>query len=339
MENNQSKVGAELVTSREHRRFFAPPKTISEQASALLARGPSSLMQDEYPKLEDHEGWRGYVSRINSRLLDFYASIPTDTDVRVARKNYGGVTVYEAALSAGRAHHEQVVIFLHGGGLVLGGGEVVGKSSALEASGSRRRTIGVDYRNPPDHPYPAALDDCVTVYRVLLADVPASKIVITGRSGGGNLALAMTQRLLAQGIEPPAGVALFSPEADLTESGDTFAVLRDIDVLVPRGLRELSEVYASGRNLAEPELSPLFGAFAPIFPPTFIQSGTRDIFLSNSVMLHRALRRAGVDAELHVWEAMPHGGFGGNTPEDSEVVEEYRKYLQKIFSRQSPRAT
>ena len=63
------------------------------------------------------------------------------------------------------------------------------------------------------------------------------------------------------------------------------------------------------------------------FPPTLIQSGTRDLFLSNAVRMHRALRAAGVEAELHVWEAMPHGDFGGFTPEDNELWAELRRFL------------
>lgn len=91
------------------------------------------------------------------------------------------------------------------------------------------------------------------------------------------------------------------------------------------GLRK-NELDAGGADLSHPYLSPLFGDLRG-FPPTYLQSGTRDLFLSNGVRMHRALRRAGVDAELHIFEAMPHGGFQGNTPEDLELASEVSRFV------------
>jgi acetyl esterase/lipase len=87
-------------------------------------------------------------------------------------------------------------------------------------------------------------------------------------------------------------------------------------------------LYAAGHDLADPYVSPLFGDFTKGFPPTFIQSGTRDLFLSNSVRIHRKLRDAAVDAELHIWEALPHAFFGG-APEDLELHVEFRRFLAR----------
>ena len=85
-------------------------------------------------------------------------------------------------------------------------------------------------------------------------------------------------------------------------------------------------LYAAGRDLTDPYVSPLFGDFSKGFPPTLLASGTRDLFLSNTVRMHRKLRAAGVAAELHVFEAMPHGGFGG-APEDRELAREVRRFV------------
>jgi acetyl esterase/lipase len=87
-------------------------------------------------------------------------------------------------------------------------------------------------------------------------------------------------------------------------------------------------LYANGHDLAHPYISPLF-ADVTGWPTTFIQAGTRDLFLSNAVRMHRKLRSAGVDAELHVFEAMPHGGFGG-APEDLEMAAERRRFLDRV---------
>jgi acetyl esterase/lipase len=120
---------------------------------------------------------------------------------------------------------------------------------------------------------------------------------------------------------------LITPELDLTESGDSFQTNRDIDIVLKKGLAECNALYAHGADLAHPYLSPLFGDFAKGYPPTFIQAGTRDLFLSNAVRMHRALRRVSVEAELHIFEAMPHGGFGGTTPEDRELHQERARFL------------
>ena len=95
---------------------------------------------------------------------------------------------------------------------------------------------------------------------------------------------------------------------------------------MPRSLAAPNELYAGGADLADPYVSPLFGDLAPPWPPTLLQAGTRDLFLSNAVRMHRRLRAAGVDAELHIFEAMPHGGFFG-APEDREIDAEIQRFV------------
>ena len=202
--------------------------------------------------------------------------------------------------------------------------------STIAAHRAGLATWAVDYRTPPDHPYPAPLDDCLTVYRALLARVGAERIVVGGASAGGNLAAAMLLRARAEHLPLPAALVLVSPEADLTESGDTFATNVGVDYVLVDGLASSIVLYAAGRDLTDPLLSPLFGDLVG-FPPSLLQSGTRDLFLSNTVRMHRRLRDAGVDAELHVWEAMPHGGFFG-APEDAEIGAELRRFVRRHLS-------
>jgi monoterpene epsilon-lactone hydrolase len=129
-----------------------------------------------------------------------------------------------------------------------------------------------------------------------------------------------------EGLPMPAALVLLSPEADLTESGDSFATNLGIDTVLTSSLAPSIAQYADGHDLTHPYLSPLFGDYTGPFPPTLLQTGTRDLFLSNTVRLHRKLRDSGVDAELHVFEAMPHGGFFG-APEDAEIGVEVRRFI------------
>ena len=154
--------------------------------------------------------------------------------------------------------------------------------------------------------------------------------MVSGASAGGNLAAALCLRARDEGLPLPAGLVLVSPEADLTESGDTFATNLGIDHTLG-SLMEANLLYAAGHDLTDPYLSPLFADFAGEWPPTILTSGTRDLYLSNTVRLHRRLRAAGHAADLHVWEAMAHAGFMG-APEDLELVAELRRFVDACLA-------
>ncbi len=134
------------------------------------------------------------------------------------------------------------------------------------------------------------------------------------------------------GVEPLVRGEVWSPWSDLTETGDSYQANEWIDnVLVSyKGyLGRAALLYAHGRNLRDPELSPIYGNVVG-FPPAILIAGTRDLFLSNAVRMHRKLRSAGLRAELHVWEGMPHAGFGGAAPEDHEVSRELQAFIASL---------
>jgi monoterpene epsilon-lactone hydrolase len=123
-------------------------------------------------------------------------------------------------------------------------------------------------------------------------------------------------------------VVLMTPGSDLTEAGDSHQTNLGLDPLIPGTARQSFLLYAGGRDLRHPYLSPLNGDFTKGFPPTILTTGTRDMLLSDTVLLHRALRRAGIPAELHVTEAAGHGGFLGRAPEDQEILGEVRRFAE-----------
>jgi epsilon-lactone hydrolase len=310
-------------------RVIPPPKSISPQAQKFLAT-PSPLPMSDDPPAHEKEAWRKRIARFNAALEPMADLMLKSAPATVETKTIAGVTVYAGTpnsmpeRSRGKAR-----IDLHGGGMVMLAGKFAMAGAAMVAARAGCVAYSVDYRVPPDHPYPAALDDVVAVYRELLKSYKPGDLVISGSSGGGNLAAAAALKIRDLGIPLPAGLVLLTPEVDLTESGDTFETNRHIDVVLKGGLPEMIKLYADGHDLKDPYLSPLFGDFSKGYPPTFIQTGTRDVFLSNSVRMHRALLRAGIEVELHVWEAMPHGGFGGPTPEDAELQAEVNRFIQK----------
>lgn len=302
------------------------PQSVSEQARAFLATPPPA--RPPYPAHDDTDGWARHVRDAEAELAPRLAGLDTGVDLGLV--TLGGVPTWHAHVpsDAGEpAGDGTVYLDIHGGALVIGGGEVCRLMAAAMAHATGEDVWSVDYRMPPSHPYPAGLDDCCAVYRALLDVRPPEQIVVGGISAGANLAAALVVRAMEEGLPVPRGLALMSPELDLTESGDSFATNLWLDPL--GSLMPVNHLYAAGHDLADPHLSPLF-ADVTGFPPTLLTVGTRDLFLSNAVRMHRKLLAAGVDAQLHVFEAMPHGGFGGTAPEDIEPTIELRRFLHRL---------
>ena len=311
-------------------RFIPVPKSVSEQAQQFLGMGLTLAdAAQEQPDRTDIEAWRAIIKASDDAMIGFVAMVPAVPASTIETFRVGDITVFDL-LPDGVADDPDAPIYfdIHGGALIMGGGEACRALATKNAAMSRMHTWSVDYRMAPDHPYPAALDDCIAVYRRLLEMRPPERIVVGGGSAGGNLAAALMLRARDEGLPFPAALVLLTPEADLTESGDSFQTNLGIDCVLQQSLAEMSALYAGDHDLTDPYLSPLFGDYTPPFPPTFIQAGTRDLFLSNAVRLHRKMRAAGVEAELHVFEAMPHGGFFG-APEDDEIGAEMRRFLAK----------
>ena len=276
------------------------------------------------PAFDDVDGWLRHVEKANSYMVQRFAG---DFPVTVDDTEVAGVHTYILRADGVPDDRETPILLdIHGGGLTLGGGEVCRLIASVSAMTSGMITWAPDYRMPPLHPYPTPLDDCMAVYRKALEERPPADIFVAGGSAGGNLAAALVVRARDEGLPLPAALVLLTPEVDLTESGDSFHTNLGIDNVLG-SLMETNLLYANGHDLTHPYLSPLF-ADVTGFPPTFLQAGTRDLYLSNTVRMHRNLRAAGVEAELHVFEAMPHGGFAG-APEDLEVRAEMRRFLDR----------
>ena len=193
--------------------------------------------------------------------------------------------------------------------------------------------VSVDYRMAPDFPYPAALDDALAVYRELLKTTPAEKIGVFGTSTGGGMTLALTLRAKAEGLPLPAALAPGTPWTDLTKTGDSYFTNDGVDsILVSYDgwLGDAARLYAARRNLTDPFISPVYGDVRG-FPPTLLTSGTRDLFLSNTVRMHLKLREAGVAADLVVFEGMSHAHY--HMAPDAPETAFHFKELARFFDR------
>lgn len=309
------------------------PAHLSPPAQAQLSM--AGMSNPPWPALEDVGAWRSLIASMDEMGLMGLTMMGAQVKADVEEINIDGVRVFAVTPEGVAADDQSIYLDVHGGALLWGGGASCRAMGVITAGMIGARVWAVDYRTPPDHPYPAAVDDCVAVYRALLRDRPAEKIVIGGASAGGNIAAATILRARDEGLPLPAACVLISPEVDLTESGDSFNTLLGVDTALTSRLMPANLLYAGGADLAHPYVSPLFGDFTKGFPPTILQSGTRDLFLSNTVRMHRALRAADVPADLYVMEAATHAMFAMG-PESDDRVAEVRKFLERHWRRCAP---
>ncbi len=229
------------------------------------------------------------------------------------------------------ANRERVLLHLHGGGYVFSPGESGTREAIMMAAYAGYRIVSVDYRMPPDAPYPAAMDDAMAVYREVIKTTDPKRVGIFGTSTGGGMVLALALRIKDEHLPLPAAMAPGTPWADLAEIGDTYFTHEFADnVLVSwKGwLGRAALLYANGRDLKDPQLSPIYGDFHGL-PPAILTSGTRDLFLSNTVRVHRKLRQAGVEAMLQVFEGQSHAQYY-NDPYSPETID-YHTEVARFF--------
>lgn len=200
-----------------------------------------------------------------------------------------------------------VILYLHGGAYALGSFTIYREMLSRLASAAQSRCLAINYRLAPEHPFPAALEDAVTAYHWLLDQGGAPEnILIAGDSAGGGLTLAALIRLREAGAPLPAGGICLSPWTDLALKGDSVQQKADLDpILSPDSLKKYAGMYADGRPLTEPLISPLYADLRGL-PPLLIQVGTDEILLNDATRVAEKARASGVDVTLSRWDEMFH---------------------------------
>jgi epsilon-lactone hydrolase len=306
-------------------RFIPVPSTVSPEAQKFL--GTPAPERAAAPPIADKAAWRAHAAEADRNMQSLLAPLEGLLPARIESTTVGSAVLYEVTPNAvNEQNKSRAILYFHGGGYYTGGGRSCALMALTLAVAAGCTVYSSDYRMPPDYPYPAAIDDGVAAYRHVISRVKPSHLAVAGISAGGGLAAAVTLKVRDLGLPLPAAALLVTPESDLTESGDTFQTNRYLDIVLPAPIPDSIALYADGHDLFDPYLSPIYGDFTKGFPPTILVSGTRDLFLSNTVNFHRALRRANIETDLHVFEAMPHGGFRG-APEDAESIAEQVRFL------------
>jgi acetyl esterase/lipase len=301
------------------------PTSVSPEAQTALSLD-LGLAGRQLPALDDVAGWKAYVAEGDEMMRPMVGSTFAEFAGTIEEREPGGCRVYVVTPEGVGDDDRRVYLDIHGGAWVLGGGELCKMMGVTSAGQVGARVWAVDYRMPPDHPFPTPLDDVVAAYRALLDERRPEEVVVGGASAGGNLAAALLLRARDEGLPPPAAVVFNTGAFDLTGGSDSWHTNDGLDNILSSAAAPCTELYAGVHDRREPYISPVFGDVTG-FPPAIFLTGTRDLLLSDNVRMHRRLRAAGVAAELHVWEAAGHGGFLGMAPEDAERTAEMRRFV------------
>ena len=250
-------------------------------------------------------------------------------DVERASADCGAVPVEWVRVPGSR--DDRVLLYLHGGSFAF---RFPNAHAMLAARLSRRlgtRAVIPDYRLAPEHPFPAAPDDCARVYEWLLdSGIDADKVIVAGDSAGGNLALVTLQRARTAAWPLPACVVLLSPALDCTLSSPSMAAYEGRDPMLQlANLLVLRGFYVrSPHDYTNPEVSPLFADFSG-FPPLFLQAGAGELLRDEATRAAEKAHAAGVDVELELWPGAAHVfQIADFLPESDHAIDNIARFVR-----------
>ena len=304
-------------------RVVPMPSTVSPEAQKYLDglnhrnnTGPESL---EVRRKRTDE-WRAKQSAEAKRLFPVKVEETTTAGVR---------TDIITPLDTPAANRDRVLINLHGGGFNSDSGSLI--EGVPIANLAKIKVFSVYYRLAPENPFPAAVDDVVAVYKELLKTYKPEKIGIFGTSAGAILTGEVTSQLKKSGLPLPGALGMFSTLADSSRPSDS----REIYALegLPGRLEPIdpnkppTNPYVGSTDPKDPVLSPIYADLKG-WPPSLLVTSTRDLLLSDTAMFHLALTKAGVDAQLLVYEALPHAfWYHYELPETTDTLNRMAKFF------------
>ena len=236
--------------------------------------------------------------------------------------------------------NSRVMLYLHGGGFFSGSYMSHRRFVSILCKKLNLNAYSINYRLAPEDPYPAGLDDAFYAYKWLLEEesIPAEKMIIMGDSAGGGLALALLYRIRIQNLPQPKALICLSPWTDMTLTSETIKTKVDEDVFFNLKNLETSAIaYYQKESPENPEISPIFADFNG-FPPIFIQVGTREMLLNDSLIIAEKMKNQGVSVTVDMWEGMFHAFLifaaipiiGKMTPEFKKALKNVQKFVESL---------
>lgn len=304
---------------------------VSEEAAGSAARNKEMMMPHMMAfitgSVEDQR-----------KVLDEYFAGPYITEARQlysvmeSALEIDGVytEVFEPADGIPEKNANRVLINLHGGGFALGARTIGRLESIPVAATARMKVISVDYRQGPEHRFPAASEDVATVYRHLLQTYKPEQIGIFGCSAGGILSAQAVAWFDAHDLPQPGAIGIFCAAAGVNVGGDSDVITKALGVQFPN----MPIDYFEDADLNDPLVSPVaHPEVLAKFPPTLIINSTRDFFMSAALDTHRRLLDAGVESELHVYDGLEHFFFGDTSlPESKHAFNVTARFFDKYLA-------
>lgn len=308
-------------------RVIPVPDTVSAEAQKVIGRAQSDANKPETldERRKGTDEWQARAGKFSESLYP----------VHVAEDKIAGVPVHVVTpLEIPAEKQDRVLINLHGGGFNSDSGSLT--ESVPIANLTQTKVIAVLYRLAPEHPFPAAVDDAVAVYKEVLKTHKPEKIGIYGTSAGAILTGEVAVRLKQLGLPLPGALGIFSGLGDFDHFGDSAAMYALAGLaghLDPPGELPLDKQYLGNANPRDPVLSPMY-ADVHGFPPTLFITSGRDMLLSGTTILHRKFLRDDVDARLVVFEGLSHAFWNDAAlPESKEAVGIMAKFFDRELGR------
>lgn len=303
---------------------YAIPSTVSPEAADRLKLIYSFLRgaprQMEPASVAD---WDRNRAQADAFGVSLSKPVVDALKVTVAEERMGGVPVLRVRPASWKPTG-RTLVFIHGGGYVTGSAAASTGDAARMAASTGNEVISIDYTVAPRGRWQSVTDEVLAVWQALLKSGAAPQSIgFFGGSAGGGLVAGAVLKMRDKGLPLPGALYLQSPWSDITATGETITTLAAAEPLLSsESLAWGANAYADPKDQKNPYVSPIYGDYTKAFPPTLIQVGTREIFLSHAVRHYQAIRSGGHEAILDVYEGMTHGfpSLFGETPEGATAI-------------------
>ncbi len=270
------------------------------------------------------------VAETRAGFEQMASMFPVDADIKCEGVSAGGVNA--EWVSAPAAEPGRAVLYLHGGGYVIGSINTHRSLAARLSRASNARVLVIDYRLAPEHPHPAAVEDSVIAYRWMLAQgLKATRITVAGDSAGGGLTVATLVAIRDAKLPLPGAGACLSPWVDLEGIGESMTAMAGVDPIVHKaGLLQMAAAYLGGKSPRTPLAAPLYAELSGL-PPLLIQVGTAETLLDDASRLAERARKAGVTVAYEPWEDMIHVWhlFAPMLDEGQQAIDRIGEFVRK----------
>jgi len=330
LEKNHPHSRYELATLQEG---YYVTKTISKRAQELMkARVRIGKSTAQFPKGDaPHSEWKKVQDNLDTIVFNGLQPIKDKYQPKIDTLLIGGIRAIDIKPKNYKKSNK-VLVYIHGGAYVVLHADMTLASILPLAEASGLRIIAIDYSLAPQAKFNQITDEVIAFYKGLLKEYKPKNIAVYGDSAGGGLAAGSILKMRSLGIEMPAALVLWSPWSDIDKIGETYFTLADNDpsLVYNNFLENAALAYAPKSEFKNPYVSPVYGDFSKGFPPTLIQVGSKEIFLSNAIRMYRAIDNGNVEAKLDVYEGMWHVWQGHYLlPESIKAVENTKKFMFK----------